>query len=667
MKRTILLAASATLSVALILLAGCSTTEKFTKVTEKLPVVGSSGVLADNKPVFFVVEINGQRRSHGYRVRKHTAYRNFDAILTETVQTTEVIRNSTRYVQNITRKVITATDGAALYSTEVTLSGGEKKTKTVTISDGFAEFESYGAGETENKKVPVPRGVMFGIEPDWLLHQRLRVGQTLETTVLDKASMELVTQQATVRAFRTEEVLGESYDVWEVVLQRNNGMPTRMTFTTEGHLVRLEADTMLVRMTTKEEAERDAVRMEIVSTVPTDFPLPAWDNYSEIVFSAEPAYKWMQFVKPSEYVRTEDNGSSVKLTLTKVAPRLKTTLFPMEPPSTLRPYLASTPMILASDRSIRKRARTIIDNETNVLRAVARLAGWVNKTIEFNDNGSMNQGPLKTIERQSGDCSEHADLFASLARSIGIPTRHCLGLLIQSENAVYHTWVEAWIGGTWIPVDTTVNRVGLPAGYILTARGTGNGQPSDPFAWAIRERDLGLRMQSATHIQQAEGLEDAAFTLLPQEKKSFVAFRDNWLANIYWGFALTKPNAWEGQIKLKSVTITSPDKRASIKVEAMERVFHVNPSTLDAIVDNLERTMEGYRTIKARNQLFGTSRKSASLFVDFSCQQEGARLRCQQYIVPKRGRSYRISVWAPEDEFANNQQTFQQILDSIEL
>lgn len=67
-------------------------------------------------------------------------------------------------------------------------------------------------------------------------------------------------------------------------------------------------------------------------------------------------------------------------------------------------------------------------------------------------------GP-EVLRTKQGKCSEHATLFASLARSLGIPTRIVLGLRMAGGQWVGHMWNEAYVG-RWVTVDSTVNEVG---------------------------------------------------------------------------------------------------------------------------------------------------------------------------------------------------------------
>jgi hypothetical protein len=268
----------------------------------------------------------------------------------------------------------------------------------------------------------------------------------------------------------------------------------------------------------------------------------------------------------------------------------------------------------------------------------------------------MNTTPVETIRGRRGDCSEHSDLFASLCRAVNIPTRHCLGLFVQSQKAIYHNWVEVNLAGVWVPVDTTVNRVGLPAGYILTARDTtGKGDLTDRLPWAMKMNKLGLSVA---------GMVRGDYTIIPNQKKTYVAFRENWLANLLWGFALTKPEAWSGKIKLKSVVIASPDNKATIRCEAQNVSYRINKSELDSLVRTLKWTMKNFRRNEAKIVALGNY---DTLLVDFTCVVNDREMRCRQFIIPRRDRSYRVSCWSDAGVFKAYEKDFESILSSLEL
>jgi hypothetical protein len=65
------------------------------------------------------------------------------------------------------------------------------------------------------------------------------------------------------------------------------------------------------------------------------------------------------------------------------------------------------------------------------------------------------------IKNKSGDCTEHTVLAVSILRSLGIPARALIGMVLSEEFEgsrnvfVYHMWAEAFINGKWVPVDAT--------------------------------------------------------------------------------------------------------------------------------------------------------------------------------------------------------------------
>ncbi|MDP4096382.1 transglutaminase-like domain-containing protein [Paenibacillus sp. P96] len=61
----------------------------------------------------------------------------------------------------------------------------------------------------------------------------------------------------------------------------------------------------------------------------------------------------------------------------------------------------------------------------------------------------------RTLAGQKGMCYDYASLFASMLRSIDIPTKLVMG---TSEYVdVYHAWNEVYLNGRWVIVDTTVD------------------------------------------------------------------------------------------------------------------------------------------------------------------------------------------------------------------
>ena len=72
------------------------------------------------------------------------------------------------------------------------------------------------------------------------------------------------------------------------------------------------------------------------------------------------------------------------------------------------------------------------------------------------------RGASNVLRDFRGDCSEYADVFITIARSLGIPARRVWGWVLLGYVAgkpVFsgHAWVEVWLPGerAWMPLETT--------------------------------------------------------------------------------------------------------------------------------------------------------------------------------------------------------------------
>ncbi len=123
-----------------------------------------------------------------------------------------------------------------------------------------------------------------------------------------------------------------------------------------------------------------------------------------------------------------------------------------------KPYLAETYFVKPSHDRIRETARRVVKGSKTGLEAVRALSQWVNTNIEVEMITETLSGP-EVLACRKGKCTEYATLFASLARSVGIPTRIALGDRMVGGQWAGHMWNEVFVG-RWIPVDAGANEVG---------------------------------------------------------------------------------------------------------------------------------------------------------------------------------------------------------------
>ena len=105
-------------------------------------------------------------------------------------------------------------------------------------------------------------------------------------------------------------------------------------------------------------------------------------------------------------------------------------------------------------------AEEVTRGKTGALRRGRALYDHVLRRMKYDKSGTgWGRGDaLWACEAGRGNCSDFHAYFIALARSVGIPARFAIGLIIpadQEEGQVpgYHCWAEFFAEGKWVPVD----------------------------------------------------------------------------------------------------------------------------------------------------------------------------------------------------------------------
>lgn len=146
-------------------------------------------------------------------------------------------------------------------------------------------------------------------------------------------------------------------------------------------------------------------------------------------------------------------------------------------------YLAPESLVQSDDPAIIAKAREIVGDERDVLRASRRIYEWVHENLEKRNSAGV-PSAVEVLETKSGDCNEHTVLFVALARASGIPARTAVGLVWANARGAgpglyYHAWPEVYAGisgiaafttpetsGGWYPVDPTLGQEPADAGHL---------------------------------------------------------------------------------------------------------------------------------------------------------------------------------------------------------
>ena len=106
------------------------------------------------------------------------------------------------------------------------------------------------------------------------------------------------------------------------------------------------------------------------------------------------------------------------------------------------------------DPRVGAQARRIIDGERRVMAAVDKLVRWVHGNIALVP-ATEPASAWYVLDQRAGDASGKAAVFVALSRSVGIPARPVAGFVYHDGRFHYSAWAEVWLT-EWAPVDPTL-------------------------------------------------------------------------------------------------------------------------------------------------------------------------------------------------------------------
>lgn len=170
---------------------------------------------------------------------------------------------------------------------------------------------------------------------------------------------------------------------------------------------------------------------------------------------------------PSDGFRQKLTGSEIEISREQLA--AATYSLPNQEQKMGR-YLMSSRFIRSDAPEIVRKAREIIGDEKDPVKAAALINAWVYKYLKKVPTPSVPDA-YTVLQTGQGDCNEHAVLAASLARAVGLPAQIAVGLIYTQGMFYYHAWVTYWDGAKWFSGDPLMNRMPVPPTYVTLLYG----------------------------------------------------------------------------------------------------------------------------------------------------------------------------------------------------
>jgi hypothetical protein len=124
--------------------------------------------------------------------------------------------------------------------------------------------------------------------------------------------------------------------------------------------------------------------------------------------------------------------------------------------------------IPSNDLRIRELATAALSGAVTPEEKLASLLHYVHGYLAYAPD-VRGRPVLDLLDNPIGDCTEFADLFTTLARSAGFPTRTVFGLAYSDADGpafAFHAWNEIELDGRWRPVDPTWDQLRVDATHL---------------------------------------------------------------------------------------------------------------------------------------------------------------------------------------------------------
>lgn len=343
--------------------------------------------------------------------------------------------------------------------------GGFDRKVKLKVEGGRGEAEVKEGGQT--RKLDFPRIEMtladaLGLEA-WLHRARRAAGEMVALRAFSTTSLSERTHTYRVRSFKP----GAQGAAGRYEIERHDGE------TGEVELMQCEADGTLVshrlqggwtlRLLDKDDAKRlgDGEDVFLSGLIPIDRALGDPTSVAELILVLEgdgakalPSGPRQDVVKEGDcYVLSVGDAHGKPLAAT---------------PAEMAEALKETAEYPVRDATVAALAKVAAGNVATPVAKAERLNKFVHDYI------GPAQGPdpisvLDVIKKRQGDCTEHAALFVTLARALGLPAREVSGVIYMGDDHKAfggHAWVEVALDGRWVSMDPTWNQTKIDATHI---------------------------------------------------------------------------------------------------------------------------------------------------------------------------------------------------------
>jgi transglutaminase-like putative cysteine protease len=343
-------------------------------------------------------------------------------------------------------------------------------------------------GGTTQKTVKIPEGAVLASDASFVTQGRkLTVGQKLTFTYLNPMSAELEQAQVDVTGKESITDRSTSKPVDAFVVKSNTPLGDFVSWETdEGDTVkgemRLGGITISMFKETPETARQPAPTQTSAAggyVPPPDFAVQTAVKV-DMAISNERHVRSLQatisgvpqsalLLSDARQRVTDVTGSppalSAKFDITaQPFDRAESVLLPVKDPA-LAGYRKGAPYLNTGDINIESTAARLRGKEANAYDVCVRIRDWVHRVMTPDMTIGVPRSASDIFLRRRGVCRDYATLYTALARSAGVPTRLCAGIVYGRGMFFYHAWAESYVG-RWVAFDPTLYQPGGTGDFV---------------------------------------------------------------------------------------------------------------------------------------------------------------------------------------------------------
>ena len=170
-------------------------------------------------------------------------------------------------------------------------------------------------------------------------------------------------------------------------------------------------------------------------------------------------------------------------------------------------FLAQTPLTRPGPK-IRSLASSVGSDSPDKIETLHALSGKVLEEVRYEIGHTEADTPAEeAMAAGHGVCQDHAHIFISAARLLGIPARYVIGYLMMDDRIdqeAGHGWAEAFVEGLgWVGLDVS-NGISPDARYVRVATGCDyrDAAPIKGIAYGAGESVMAVRLAVEQHLSE---------------------------------------------------------------------------------------------------------------------------------------------------------------------